>query len=225
MVHNFELYKTARKAFFGWVVKSFGEDDRRNMRNSILSSRDQLKEVPLDYMQRSLIPNFKNEIPLAWFKRDAPRTIEIARKRGIADEDIYELYIIGTVDYILSHIYGPSSTFSHETMTEERQTEIIWKFALGMVDSCLNVDFREKMRIKESEAIRLAVGRGEYVGDIIDRIIKSNDDAMNFDDFRKNQPSIFEVFRLGGISDDREIFRYFKIFLAHLFYELGLTSN
>lgn len=220
-----ELKKVARQIFNGWVMETYEPEDRRNMIYEILSCKDDIKGVSIHLMQKTLLEQYRKSLSLAWFKNGMPLTVAIASNQEITDSEIHEMYLVATIDYILSPIYGSNNPFAHDTIEQKMQDEIVWKFVLGMVSTCLNPSFRETMRIRVGEAVKLAVSLGNGLDSIIQMIVKSNDNSMNLQDFRVQQAEFIRIAKLGGITNDLDAFRYFKIILAHLFYKLGMESN
>jgi hypothetical protein len=99
-----------------------------------------------------------------------------------------------------------------------------FRFALGVVDSSLKPDFRRMMSNKERAAIALARSRGKSVGEILEIIARSNDEAMSFGQFKRDLSTAIRIFKLGGIADEQQAYRYFKLLLAHVFYRLGANG-
>ncbi|MFZ4649004.1 MAG: hypothetical protein ACOYMB_05275 [Patescibacteria group bacterium] len=222
MIDN-QLRKVAQKVFWGWVLASYSAADRRQMVKSILTEKDAIiaSGMPLANMQLISVEQFKAKLSFDWFVRDAPQTIKIAKDSGIPLRDIYELYIIGSANFLLNQVYGESTTFNHVNFTEEKQLEICWQFVIGMISSSLTKNFKETMLNKEKLAVSLAQKRGLSQDEIIKLIIESNNEAMDFSQFKKDLPSVLKVFQLGGIENEQKIFEDFKILLAYLFYQFA----
>ncbi|KKQ45754.1 MAG: hypothetical protein US63_C0011G0022 [Candidatus Moranbacteria bacterium GW2011_GWC2_37_8] len=224
VTNDAELRRIAWKVFRGWMVESFPGGALEQFKREIAEVKDQYKGVAIEDAQQCSMPVFRQSIPFALFISEFAVTRRIASQSGIAISDIYELCLASVADFMLEHIYGESKKFEYEGYTDKKLRELAFSFTMGIVDSSLQPNFRESMRRKESRAIQLARGRGIGRDGILELILRSNHNAMNFGDFRRHMTAIIRVFKLGGVNDEQQIYEYFKVFLAHKFYQLGTSS-
>lgn len=224
---NTDLKDIARKVFRGWVIETYPEDSRRQteeygalIRKSIEDDSD-MEKVDIGAYQLNGVSAMKKRLTQEAFELEVPDTHSIAAKSGISSSEIHELYVIASADYLLGFVFGDVLSFAHEKYTDEQQKEIAFKFVLGIVNETLKSGFREEMRHKERIAIRQARAQGLDYDEIVKLIIRSNDNAINGEDFWRNMKGVVRIFKFGGIRDEREIFHYYKLFFAHLLYRLG----
>jgi uncharacterized tellurite resistance protein B-like protein len=218
-----EVKKMSWLVFRGWVMDTYSDVDRNNMIKEMRNYSDFLKTTTdISPMQAGLFQGCKSNVSFERFLQEVPETRKLAAKAGISNKDIYLLYLIATVDGVISAAAEKEfETFVDVGYTDKKRKDLSFLFAVAMVDGNLTNSFRAEMIAKERRAISLARSDGKSFPEIITLIKQSNDRAMDFYKFRSSLTVINRVFKLGGIKDEREIFEDFKILLAYNFYNLG----
>lgn len=225
MVVSKDLKVIAWKIFRGYVIGAFPPKIRtqfeKNSQETAAVYRE--NEIDLKTAQTFGILQSRKNSSIKEFSDSFVNLRSIAKRQGVSLEDIHELYLIAIVDYMLLFIFDESDSFADEDYCDGKRLDISFNLVLGFVDSALQPDFREMIGRKETAAIQL--GRDKQLNDeeLLKYILESNDAAISKNDFFENMKEFIRISRIGRVGDGDAIFKYFKIFLAHLFYKMGTS--
>ncbi|NTV41518.1 MAG: hypothetical protein HGA61_04600 [Candidatus Moranbacteria bacterium] len=209
-----QLKGIAWKVFRGWVIDSYLECDRQEIINDARSMKGAIFKLSISNAQEQWIDFFYEKFPMKWFSRYVPQIRRIASLNRISPQDIYELYVIASTDFFLANIFGESDTFAHPSLSDEKRLEQAFVFIIAMANEALLPAHREEIKSEISQACQNCV----KPEDVMEHILHLNETKLDFDHFRTNARQTIKVFNLVGIADEGDIFRYFKLFLAHRFY-------
>lgn len=224
-MENENLREIVKKFFLGWVLASYQESDHNRMVENILTAKQEILDsgMSMNEVQLEMTHDFKTQITLSRFRSTAKSTVKIATDDEIPLSDIYELFAIEYPNYLLSHyVYNEPFVVSSPYLTNEQQFEISWQFVLGVIGEVATTHLREEMVEKEKKAIIKAKEKGFTKDQIIEIILKSDDDLIGFSEFKVLLSNVIRIFQLGGINDEKKIFKYFKVLLVHRFFQLGI---
>ena len=144
--------------------------------------------------------------------------LKIAASQGIAQMEMYHLYIVALLDYVLAEEYPESQNFYDAKYSDEQLLNFAYRFAIGFFSAGALFSPRE---IDVFRSLILKKRKSQFENeDILNMLIEWADDEMDFDHFKDSRDYLLEAGILGGLTEG-ETFKYYKVFFAHVMYKLA----
>ncbi len=144
--------------------------------------------------------------------------LKIAASQGIAQMEMYHLYIVALLDYVLAEEYPESQNFYDAKYSDEQLLNFAYRFAIGFfLAGALFTPF--EINVFRSLILKKRKSNVENEN-ILNMLIEWADEDMDFDHFKDSRDYLLEAGTLGGLTEE-ETFKYYKVFFGHVMYKLA----